>query len=133
MAGLHVGVVVLDQDLLVRVWSPRVEDLWALRQDEVLGRSFLSLQIGLPVDLLGILRTCAQGETDSTGQVLEVVNHRGKTIQCRVSCSSPPSLDGASRSVIILVEEVVGAASRSHSTSSARGPRNAMYGGNSRC
>lgn len=36
IASLRVGVAVVDCDLLVKLWSREAEDLWALREGEVL-------------------------------------------------------------------------------------------------
>src|SRR5919198_5163724 len=53
------GVVVVDRELRVRVWNPQAEELWGLRSDEVLGKQFTNLDIGLPVgDLKSMLVSC---------------------------------------------------------------------------
>jgi len=43
------AVIVVNEDLRVRVWSPGAEELWGLRSYEAEGRHLLTLDIGLPV------------------------------------------------------------------------------------
>ena len=104
LAALHTGVVVLDKSLAVRVWSKRSEELWGLRSDEVVGHSFLRLEIGIPVeDLMKSLRA----SLDNGGpQVVELegVNRRGKPIRCRVSLT-PLKGAPADSKVLLLMEE----------------------------
>src|SRR5258706_6190724 len=52
LASLRSAVVVLDQDLRVEIWSDKAQELWGLRGDEVQGKAFFELDIGLPVDQL---------------------------------------------------------------------------------
>jgi two-component system CheB/CheR fusion protein len=49
LTGLRVGVVVVDRQLKVLEWNRRMEDMWGLRTNEVLGRSILDLDIGLQI------------------------------------------------------------------------------------
>src|SRR5205085_4030012 len=46
---LGVGVVVLDREQRVQLWNDAATELWGLRGDEVDGKTFLTLDIGLPV------------------------------------------------------------------------------------
>ena len=50
LTSMRGAVVVLDRDFSIWVWNHRAEDLWGLRADEVRDRSFLNLDIGLPVE-----------------------------------------------------------------------------------
>ena len=52
LTGLRLGIVVLDRQLTVQLWNHWAEDLWGLRAVEVSARSFLDLDIGLPVERL---------------------------------------------------------------------------------
>jgi len=109
LASVHVGVVVLDSAMRVRIWNGRSEELWGLRAQEVVGEPFLALDIGLPVErLAGAIRDCIAGSDSYRDLVLECVNRRGRHIQCRVTSSA---LLGAGRSrqgAILLMEEVAG-------------------------
>ncbi|HEU4343184.1 MAG TPA: PAS domain-containing protein, partial [Candidatus Binatia bacterium] len=106
LSSMRAGVVVLDNDLLVQIWNFRSEDLWGLRAQEVQGKSFTSLDIGLPVEEVkkGI-RSCLAGETGYEESVLEAVNRRGKRIQCRVTCSRLHDKND-NPGVILLMEEI---------------------------
>ena len=105
LTSLKAAVVVLDRALQVRVWSEKAADLWGLRQDEIEGRPFLDLDIGLPVrELRQLLRDCLAGQGEQEAN-LDAVNRRGKAIRCRVRCTphrdGKDGIDGA----ILLMEE----------------------------
>lgn len=105
LASLRCGVVVLDRDLLVSAWNHQMEELWGLRADEVQGKQFHDLDIGLPVERVHqSLRIALGGEESPQVLTLECRNRRGKTIQCRVTVS--PLRSKTVKGVIALVEEV---------------------------
>jgi two-component system, chemotaxis family, CheB/CheR fusion protein len=82
------GVVVVDLDRTVRVWNSGAEDLWGLREDEVRGCDFLSLDIGLPVDALGPAMDAAlRGDGVVDEVVVDSITRRGRSVQARVSFS----------------------------------------------
>lgn len=87
LGSLRSGVAVLDRDLLVRAWNPKMEELWGLRADETQGRPFVTLDIGMPIDqLAGAIRSClSNGEGDE--RVLDCTNRRGRHVRCRVTVS----------------------------------------------
>ncbi len=103
LTGLRAAVAVLDRSLQVRVWSEKAQDLWGLREDEVLGKSFLDLDIGLPAEPLRqpLREVLASGESREVA--LDSVNRRGKPVRCRV-----PGLAAAARGggMILLMEEM---------------------------
>jgi two-component system CheB/CheR fusion protein len=93
LGGLHVAVVAIDKELRVQNWNRRAQDLWGLRAEEVLGRPFFRLDIGLPVaELKDMVRDCLRGGSGQGRVVLEARNRRGETIRCRVTCT--PLQDG---------------------------------------
>jgi two-component system CheB/CheR fusion protein len=107
LGSLRIGVVVVDQDLRVLVWNQRAEDLWGLRTDEVTGRHFFILDIGLPVDQIRpAMRLCLTGEARQSEVTLAATNRRGKTIQCQVKCTPLASLEQTVQGVILLMEEL---------------------------
>ena len=88
LASLRGGVAVVDPEMQVEVWSRKSEDLWGLRAEEVLGKHFLNLDIGLPVDQLRPpIRACLAGEASEGAGRLDATNRRGKAIQCKVTCT----------------------------------------------
>jgi len=111
LGSMRRGLAAVDVEGRIVAWNRATEDLWGLRADEVRGRSFLSLDIGLPVDQLAQpLRKCLTGER---GRVtVKAVNRRGKTITCAIECTplktGRDDVDGA----LVLMDQVVnGAAS----------------------
>jgi two-component system, chemotaxis family, CheB/CheR fusion protein len=119
LAGLADGVVVVDSQMLVRAWNHRSEDLWGLRADEVRGRHFLSLDIGLPVDRLRpmIRDQLGDGSALDGGQpnemVLAATNRRGRAITVRVLASRFNSPSKIAQGVILVVREIGEAEKRS--------------------
>jgi two-component system, chemotaxis family, CheB/CheR fusion protein len=104
-AGLGGAVVVLDPDLRVLVWNHGSEDLWGVRQDEVQGRQFLNLDIGLPVDRIRpALRQAMAGENGARSTVVDATNRRGRPVRCRVTCTPLVGNDKSIRGVIVVVE-----------------------------
>jgi two-component system CheB/CheR fusion protein len=99
------GVVVLDHESRVQVWTARAEDLWGLRPEEVRGKHFLDLDIGLPLDLLrSPLREAQAGRT--AGAVsLDATNRRGKSIRCRVELTPLRSLPAGTGVLVLMQEE----------------------------
>lgn len=108
LTSMHVGVVVVDRDLHIRVWNLRAEDLWGLRTDEVNGQHFLNLDIGLRVEQLKQpIRACLAGESECTEMMLEATNRRGKAIHCKVTCMPLFGVQKDIRGTILLMEEVI--------------------------
>jgi two-component system, chemotaxis family, CheB/CheR fusion protein len=104
LGALRAGAVVLDRSLDIEVWSQRAEDLWGLRSEEVVGTSFLRLDIGVPVDrLMKPLRQALDGGGDQAVELVGV-NRRGKPIRCRVSMT-PLRGELADGRVLLLMEE----------------------------
>ena len=105
LGSLTSAVVVVDDELKVEIWSDKAQDLWGLRNEEVLGQSFTGLDIGLPVQELqnpikATLRQSAVREV-----VVDGVNRRGRPVRCRVVCT--PLNDGRPHAgVILMIEEL---------------------------
>jgi two-component system CheB/CheR fusion protein len=107
LANLKAGVAVVDNDLRVRSWNRRAEDLWGLRSGEVVGQHFLNLDIGLPFEQVRPLLRAASGTDGQTGEiVLDAVNRRGRTISVRVACTPLIAADdGHARDGAIVIME----------------------------
>jgi two-component system CheB/CheR fusion protein len=107
LTGLEVAVVVVDPKLQVLAWNHRAEDLWGLRANEVQGRHFMNLDIGLPVgQLLQPVRSVLTGETERAEVTLECRNRRGKSIRCPIRCTPLAGATGEMLGAILLMEEV---------------------------
>jgi two-component system CheB/CheR fusion protein len=107
LTSMRAGVAVLNQDLQIRVWNRRAEDLWGLRQEEAVGQHFLNLDIGLPTDRLRqiIRRVLNDGALGEEAQ-LAAINRRGRPIDVRVVCT-PLTRNGEGVTGTILVMEAV--------------------------
>jgi two-component system CheB/CheR fusion protein len=104
LASLHVGVAVLDEDLAVRTWNAKMEDMWGARADEVVGYRFADLDIGLPVGELRGAARAALTSAEESETTIECTNRRGKKVSCCVSVV--PLRRVEHRGVVVVVEEV---------------------------
>jgi two-component system CheB/CheR fusion protein len=85
LGSLGVGVAVVDRERTVQVWNAKSADLWGLRADEVEGNDFLKLDIGLPVGKLkDMLQSTLDGSSETSEQMVEAVNRRGRKFDCLV-------------------------------------------------
>jgi two-component system CheB/CheR fusion protein len=107
LGSLQAGVVVVDRDLDVLLWNRRAEDLWGLRAEEVEGRSFLNLDIGLPVgELRKPLHEFLEGSQEERKVETEAVNRRGKAIRCHITLNClHRGRDDVHRGIVLLMEE----------------------------
>jgi two-component system, chemotaxis family, CheB/CheR fusion protein len=107
LGSWQAGVIVVDRQFDILTWNEEAENLWGLRSDEVRGRSFFSLDIGLPVEQLREpIRNCLVETTARQEMVIEAINRRGRTIQCRLSCNPLIGHERERQGVILLMEEV---------------------------
>jgi two-component system, chemotaxis family, CheB/CheR fusion protein len=103
--GVSMGVVVVDERQIVRIWNVAAEETWGMRSDEVVGRALFDLDIGLPVDrLIGQLDTVTSPAGDMDDLVLDAVNRRGRKIRCRVRFT--PLRNAERPGVVMLIEDV---------------------------
>jgi two-component system, chemotaxis family, CheB/CheR fusion protein len=110
LTGIRAAVVVVDRNFQVEIWSRKAENLWGLRLDEVQGKNFLSLDIGLPVEQLKQpIRAGLAKEFEYHEVMLDAINRRGKPIRCKVTISPQPGADSVVRGVIILMEDEMAA------------------------
>lgn len=118
LGSLRAGVIVLDRDLQVQVWNGQSQELWGVRAEEAQGRSFLTLDIGLPVEeLVPAIRACLTGPGNArraaqeagrevTREVaVKARNRRGRSMACRVLLTPLAGAGGEAQGVILLVEE----------------------------
>ena len=107
LSSLRVGVAVVTEALEVRVWNQLAEDLWGLRQDEVVGKRFDELDIGLPVkELVDPVRQSMRPSGAGPREILvPAINRRGRELTCRVLLTPLHSEAGIGRGVCILMED----------------------------
>jgi two-component system CheB/CheR fusion protein len=104
LTGLRAGVMVVDRELKVLEWNHRMEDLWGLRSNEVLGKSVVDLDIGMQIAPLS-LDTFLVQENDFQDMTLDAINRRGKSIRCHVTTTKFRNPGEGWRGLILLVEE----------------------------
>ena len=106
LGSLEAGVVVLDGELQVEAWNRGARELWGLAADETVGRHFLNLDIGLPVEKLRNPIRVALAENDGAPEYvrLTAVNRRGREIQCLVSLTPLRGAGGANHGVIVMMQ-----------------------------
>jgi two-component system, chemotaxis family, CheB/CheR fusion protein len=106
--NIEVGAVVLDPDMRVRVWNERAADMWGLRSDEVLGRSFYGLDIGLPANQLeSMISSVIVGNGAHQELTVEATTRRGRRIRCLVKAHMVS--DGIRHRAAVLVMEELSA------------------------
>jgi two-component system CheB/CheR fusion protein len=106
LGNLRVGVVVVDREFRILDWNFQAEDLWGLRSDEIMGMSLLALDIGLPVEnLKRPIRSVLDDKSNIQEVVLKAINRRGKTIQCRVTCTPFTGVSRDRQGVVLMMEE----------------------------
>jgi two-component system CheB/CheR fusion protein len=104
LGSLNDAVVVLDEELRVHGWNERARDLWGLSYDDVHGKHFMNLDIGLPVDRLrGALRAGLAGDVVNPTAV-DAIDRRGRAISCRIRISPVAPGGTGSRGVILFME-----------------------------
>jgi two-component system CheB/CheR fusion protein len=105
LGNLKVGLVVVDREFRILNWNTQAEDLWGLRFDEITGQSLLGLDIGLAVEKLKQpIRLILDGKANVQEVTLEAVNRRGKTIQCRVTCTPFTGGSDVREGVVLMME-----------------------------
>jgi two-component system CheB/CheR fusion protein len=102
--NIELGAAVLDRSGRVQVWNERAADLWGVRSDEVVGRSFFELDIGLPAEELRRLIQAGTGGAARHDELVVVATTRkGRQIRCRVMAHSLG--DGEPPTGVVLVME----------------------------
>src|SRR3954453_10399288 len=107
LTSVGLAVAVLDREQRVEIWNRQAEEMWGVRQDEVVEQHFLSLDIGLPTERLApVLRTVLAGGEAAERVELEAVNRRGRSIVCATTIEPLLARDGQGagvRGAIILM------------------------------
>jgi two-component system, chemotaxis family, CheB/CheR fusion protein len=107
LRNVPLGVVVMNEELRVELWNEVAVDMWGLRQDEVQGHHFLSLDIGMPLDRLRQpLLALLQSPDRPAELTVTATNRRGRAMSVRVFCVSAGSSVEQGRGIILLMQEV---------------------------
>lgn len=103
VSSLRAAVIVLDRELRVEVWNVVAEELWGLRAAEVAGKSFVTLDIGLPVEKLGPMLRAVFSQPTVENVELHGTNRRGKALAYIVTCTRLAG-ESDTRGVVLVVE-----------------------------
>jgi two-component system, chemotaxis family, CheB/CheR fusion protein len=107
LRSLGSAVIVLTEELRVRVWSPGAADLWGLRSEEAESRELLSLDIGLPSAAIAPWLRDILGRRAPGTAVTHVtaVNRRGKTVDLQIAASPMHAEEGAISGIILVIDQ----------------------------
>ncbi len=107
LRSLGSAVIVVNEDLRVRVWSPGAAELWGVRSDEAEGRHLLTLDIGLPVQqIVPVLQQMLTEKSDGSNTIVDALNRRGREVRLQVESSLLRGEDGTSYGVILVMDHV---------------------------
>ena len=102
---LKVGAAVVDRDLRIELWNSVAQELWGVREDEVLGRPFDALDIGLPVE--EVSTAVRKGFLEGDGQYefqVDAVNRRGRAFACKLTLLPSRLVGDDGWKMIVLME-----------------------------
>ncbi len=106
LSSVNVGVVVVDKALNVVLWNKEAKNLWGLPTEEVVGRPFLKLDIGLPVKKMKEpLKTFLESNRTSQELLLKAFNRKGQAIQCRTMFNIILGPKKERQGVVLVMEE----------------------------
>jgi two-component system CheB/CheR fusion protein len=107
LASLSNAVIVIDRQFKIIIWSERCEELWGLRQEEVVGEPLLNLDCGLPVEQLKEpIKTFLRDGKNYSECMLEAINRRGKALTCRVRITPLDHTTKEIKGVVLSIDEV---------------------------
>ena len=111
LRSLGSAVIVLNESLEVRVWSPGAEELWGLRPEEAESKELLSLDIGLPAaEIAPVLKQgldggIGNGTASAPARRVTAVNRRGKTVELQIAASPMRSEEGGVNGIILVIDK----------------------------
>ena len=106
LRSVPLAVIVMNDDLHVELWNDVAADMWGLRQDEVKGKHFLGLDIGLPVQQLRQPLLALRHAPDSVSEtMIQATNRRGRPVTVQVLCASVGGAAADGHGVIVLMQE----------------------------
>ena len=107
LRAMNGGIVVLDQNHVIRSWNRWSENTWGVRAEEATGTRFELLDIGLPTeklrDAIAAVQLAREEYVDTT---LEGVDRRGRRILCRIRVSLLADDDGAAHGLVLMFQDI---------------------------
>jgi len=105
LTSIQGAVIVLDTNLNILVWNHAAEELWGLREQEVRGKHFMGLDVGLPTEKLKQpIKLCLKGDRERIELTLDAINRRGRAIGIRLSACPLLARSGSIHGVVLLIE-----------------------------
>jgi two-component system CheB/CheR fusion protein len=105
LSSMQMGLVVVRSNWEVVSWNKTCEELWGVREEEVLGQSLFSLDSGMPFDQLRPALTAVVHNDQAAATVeLDAVNRRGKPMRCRVRVHALAEQGDGSSGAILMIE-----------------------------
>src|SRR3954452_17181504 len=84
LKSLHVAVVVVDPNAVVRIWNAQADDIWGVRAEEAVGQHVYGVDMGMRWERLGEpLRSAFAGDMPEPLE-LAATNRRGRPFKCKV-------------------------------------------------
>jgi two-component system CheB/CheR fusion protein len=107
LRSMDVGIMVMDQDLVLRSWNRWNENAWGLRGEEVIGAKLLDLDMGLQVFLLrDRIEAVIAGREAHAELRVNGLDRRGRAISCRARVF-PLLCDGRlPRGAVLTLEDI---------------------------
>jgi PAS domain S-box-containing protein len=88
LSSIGLGIIVLDPCARVTTWNRTIEQLFALRETEALGRDFFSLDLGFATrDLEEPLNAVVQGRSHLEHRCIDTRDSRGRGLRLAVRLS----------------------------------------------
>jgi len=109
LASVDAGLAVIDSHFEILLWNQAAEEMWHLSAEEAEGRSFLSLDAGLPVDELAEpVRDFLAGNVakEKTAVRLDSVNAEESSIRVRISELRRGGSDATAYGVVLMMHYV---------------------------
>jgi PAS domain-containing protein len=103
LAGLRVGVAVVDRHLTILLWNHGAEELWGLPADGVRGQSLLSVGLGLSAQQLPIAGFLAG--TKNHEETTVDASGCGRAFRCRITCTPFLGPGGGRAGAVLVMEE----------------------------
>lgn len=107
LRSMNGGIIVMNRKHQIQSWNRWSENNWGLRAEEVVGTSFETLDIGIPMHpLRDALTAVENGSEEQIDRELEGVDRRGRRILCRVRVSALLDEKGDNHGLVLVFLDI---------------------------